>query len=516
MKFAIIAAGEGSRLAQEGVARPKPLVCLNGEPMIHRLIRIFCEAGAEEVVVIVNRLHPETEEYVRTLMETEFSGLIRLVVKTTPSSMHSFSELAPYLEDGPFCLTTVDTIFREDEFQDYIGEFERSDYDGLMAVTSYVDDEKPLYVGVGEGSDLRITGFYDTEPEDCRFISGGIYALRPRALQTLRRCMAEGQSRMRNFQRGLIQDGLRIHARPFSKILDVDHAGDILKAEDFLNLQNVKRKEILGISRSPRFSPASVERDKAIFDAVCRRLSDRAEHLRTLDEDELSDSDLRGYSDIFSMARGQEALRLLAGAEMRGTHVLNSALSIQHFTRARLVECFSENSIPQPPTAVISLKRGDAMPPIGFPLWLKRGNACAQELDDVCHVPTPAELPAALEGFRSRGLDEIVVCQHVEGDLVKFYGVEGTDFFYFCYPTRGEHFSKFGFERLNGAPKDYAFSRKKLKETADKAARLSGFTVYGGDCIVRSNGTFVIIDFNDWPSFSPCCEEASAAIASRI
>ena len=34
MHYAIIAAGEGSRLAQEGVARPKPLVLLNGVPMI--------------------------------------------------------------------------------------------------------------------------------------------------------------------------------------------------------------------------------------------------------------------------------------------------------------------------------------------------------------------------------------------------------------------------------------------------------------------------------------------------
>ena len=41
MHYGIIAAGEGSRLVQEGVALPKPLVGLNGEPMIGRLINIF-------------------------------------------------------------------------------------------------------------------------------------------------------------------------------------------------------------------------------------------------------------------------------------------------------------------------------------------------------------------------------------------------------------------------------------------------------------------------------------------
>ena len=39
---------------------------------------------------------------------------------------------------------------------------------------------------------------------------------------------------MRNFQRQLVADGLRLQAYRFPKILDVDHAGDIAKAEAFL------------------------------------------------------------------------------------------------------------------------------------------------------------------------------------------------------------------------------------------------------------------------------------------
>ena len=42
-------------------------------------------------------------------------------------------------------------------------------------------------------------------------------------------------SRMRNYQRQLIAEGLKLKAYPFSKIVDVDHAEDIKKAEDFLN-----------------------------------------------------------------------------------------------------------------------------------------------------------------------------------------------------------------------------------------------------------------------------------------
>jgi len=47
-------------------------------------------------------------------------------------------------------------------------------------------------------------------------------------------------------------------------------------------------------------------------------------------------------------------------------------------------------------------------------------------------------------------------------------------------------------------------------------ARAVGIKVYGGDCIVGEDGSFCIIDFNDWPSFSRCREDAATAIATLI
>lgn len=232
MKFAIIAAGEGSRLSQEGVALPKPLVQLNGVAMIDRLVHIFAQNGAEEVVVIINNEVEQTKAYV-TRMKERAEVPLRVVIKTTPSSMHSFYELSPYLKDDRFCLTTVDTIFRGKEFASFIEAFKKSDKDGMMAVTDYIDDEKPLYISTDDS--MRITGFHDTAVSGCKYISGGIYCLTPKAIGTLERCMSKGMSRMRNFQRELIAEGLWLDAYPFSKILDVDHASDIIKAETFLN-----------------------------------------------------------------------------------------------------------------------------------------------------------------------------------------------------------------------------------------------------------------------------------------
>lgn len=231
MNYAIIAAGEGSRLAQEGVAKPKPLVDICGEPMIGRLINLFCRCNAESISIIVNEQMTEVREYIESL---SLDIPLNLVVKTTPSSMHSFFELSRVIPKGRFCLTTVDTIFREQDFRPYIEAMEADErYDGMMAVTDYIDDEKPLYVQTDD--DLNITAFRDERYDGAKYISGGIYALNEKAIDVLADCMERGVARMRNFQRALVDAGLRLKAYPMGKILDVDHAGDIEKAENFIN-----------------------------------------------------------------------------------------------------------------------------------------------------------------------------------------------------------------------------------------------------------------------------------------
>ena len=264
MKYAIIAAGEGSRLAHEGVTLPKPLVRVGGEALIDRLFRIFMDNDAEEIVVVCNDRTTQVAQHLATVQRDGLNGRpvpLRFVVKSTPSSMHSFYEISPYLHGGPFVLTTVDTIFRETEFRDYIRAFSLCDADGLMGVTDFVDDEKPLWVGTvsrvesgalsveGGKRRVEITGFYDIPPsslhsplssllshssEERQFISAGIYGLKENALTTLNGCIERGEQRMRNFQRALISDGRRLLAFPFTKVLDIDHASDIEKATQFI------------------------------------------------------------------------------------------------------------------------------------------------------------------------------------------------------------------------------------------------------------------------------------------
>lgn len=64
---------------------------------------------------------------------------------------------------------------------------------------------------------------------------------------------------MRNFQRALVAAGCRLKARLFSKVLDIDHAGDIAKAESF---ERRVMKKVIAIYRAEKFSPNSVEKTR--------------------------------------------------------------------------------------------------------------------------------------------------------------------------------------------------------------------------------------------------------------
>ncbi len=211
--------------------------------MIGRLLDIFISSGAGRIAIVINEQMTEVHDYLASCAD-QSPVPVDLRVKTTPSSMHTYCEvadmLAPY---GRFITTTVDTIFRPEEFLRYSRAYSEApdNVAGMMAVTSYIDDEKPLYVATDEA--MRITGFYDAPHPDTRFISGGIYGLDARAAAVLRECLDNGVSRMRNFQRALagqapdghrVSPGLDIRAFDMGKIIDVDHASDIAAARDFL------------------------------------------------------------------------------------------------------------------------------------------------------------------------------------------------------------------------------------------------------------------------------------------
>src|SRR5260370_15412272 len=147
LKAGIIAAGDGSRLKSEGILSLKPLVEVKGVPLIERLILSYIRGGIEEIVCIVNESSLEVKRFVEA---KHFPIPVTFVVQTTPSSMHSLFALAPHLMEGQFLLSTVDSIFDDNELSQFLkySHGRVSSADGVLAVTNFVDDENPLYVQI--------------------------------------------------------------------------------------------------------------------------------------------------------------------------------------------------------------------------------------------------------------------------------------------------------------------------------------------------------------------------------
>ncbi|WP_243349537.1 hypothetical protein [Parabacteroides sp. FAFU027] len=275
----------------------------------------------------------------------------------------------------------------------------------------------------------------------------------------------------------------------------------------------MENRIIAGIKRRKEFSPNHVDNDAAIFALCVENLRINGFQVNLYEEEEFLTAD-NGEQIIFHMARHHSTLLKLKELEQSGCRVINSTRAIDNCGRLPMTGLFSKADIPQPRTVVIST---DSLTPITpFPqLWLKRCDAHTISADDVCFVETEADFNQKLAGFAKRGSTQIVVNEHLEGDLVKFYGVSGTPFFFWFYPYEMNH-SKFGQEEVNGEPRKYAFSETEFAKISHSAAHVLQLDIWGGDAIIAPDGKIRIIDFNDFPSFKPCREIAAKAIAGRV
>ncbi|SEG24360.1 ATP-grasp domain-containing protein [Parabacteroides chinchillae] len=274
---------------------------------------------------------------------------------------------------------------------------------------------------------------------------------------------------------------------------------------------------IAGIRRGNQFSPNHIGNDAAIFSLA-------AEHLRRLGctvneyiESDLITKDIREKA-IFNMVRDWQSIHKLQQMENNGYFIVNSGYGIENCTREKMTRLLMSNHISHPNSLILPTNEDptEALENAGFyNCWIKRGDFHAIHREDVTYVRNPEEAKSILKEYAIRGIPTAVINEHLVGDLIKFYGVTGTDFFYWFYPSNLHH-SKFGLEVINGTAKGIPFAEAALQQMCNDAAKVLNIHIYGGDCIVSEGGDIRLIDFNDWPSFAPCRDDAAPHIAKRI
>ncbi|MFT4223690.1 ATP-grasp domain-containing protein [Dysgonomonas sp.] len=279
----------------------------------------------------------------------------------------------------------------------------------------------------------------------------------------------------------------------------------------------MSKPRIAGVKRNTKYSPNHIGNDGMIFNLTAENLRRMGYEVSEYTEAELI---LMGEQEkyLFNMAREKSTLNYLKQIENNGAIVINSGFGVENCSRAAMTRLLIENGIPHPASIIVDvtedptdkLKQMDA-----DAFWIKRGDSHTIHREDVTYARNIAEAKSILQEFAFRDIPNAVINEHLVGDLVKFYGVADTGFFYWFYPF-DLSLTKFGLEAVNGSAKEFPFNVEALKKACDKAGEILDVKVYGGDCVVDSNGDFKIIDFNDWPSFAPCRDEAAPYIAECI
>lgn len=274
---------------------------------------------------------------------------------------------------------------------------------------------------------------------------------------------------------------------------------------------------IAGIMRAGAYSPNHIGNDAAIFNATADQLRKRGCTVNIYSEEQFNSGKVKERV-ILNMCREQESIKRLQDMEDDGCIVVNSGYGIENCTRERMTRILMGHNIPYPDSVIVNTDEAvvNQLRKAGINnCWIKRGDFHAMHKEDVSYVRHAEEAQEVLQEYFYRGIKRAVINRHLVGDLIKFYGIHNSLFFFWFYPFDEGH-SKYGLEAINGKSKGIDFDIERLKDICHDASEALGVEIYGGDCIVSPEGDIRIIDFNDWPSFAPCRNEAAPFIAKAV
>ncbi len=259
----------------------------------------------------------------------------------------------------------------------------------------------------------------------------------------------------------------------------------------------------LGVFREQEHSPERESDDEAILAAVAQELARRhGFDVRTIRPEGVRRIE-RVPDVIFYMCERRPVLERLERLQKRGALLINSPEGVRATFREAMLQRLADLPF-FPDTRLVATNAASN----GFRrVWVKRGDYHAIEKRDVQFAETPEDLRRIMADFQRREIARVLVQQHVDGDLIKFYGVRsprsGSRWFHWFY-HRDQHLRR------------HAFDRGRLQRLCEQAADRMHLEIFGGDAIVTAGGKLFVIDVNAWPSFALFRSTAAQHIADHI
>jgi dTDP-glucose pyrophosphorylase len=229
----VMAAGEGRRLRPLTERWAKPILPIDGRPVIATLLHELRAAGLRSITVVVGHL----AEQVRALIGDGSSFGVAVAYAEQPEPDGSADAISRALAAGaapPLVLTAADTVYTQGDLARFVEHAAKSDADGAIAVRrGHVPTPGKPGLRVEDG---RIVVVHDLDPE-LELTSAPLWALRPALVPYLDGLPGPPWELRDAYQRA-IDDGLAIASVEIGKTRDLTDPLDLVK-QNFLYLESM-------------------------------------------------------------------------------------------------------------------------------------------------------------------------------------------------------------------------------------------------------------------------------------
>ena len=173
MKCVLLAGGKGTRLSEETLEKPKPLVEIGGKPILWHIMKIYSHYEIKEFVICLGYKGEMIKKYFENIASDE--GWKCTFVDTGQETMTGgrLKRIQKYVENDTFCFTYGDTVnnVNINELIDF-----HKNMKTLATVTACIPPEK---YGILYLNGNMVENFKEKSKEEKNWVNGGYFVLEP-------------------------------------------------------------------------------------------------------------------------------------------------------------------------------------------------------------------------------------------------------------------------------------------------------------------------------------------------
>ena len=191
MKAVILAAGKGTRMRELTNARPKPMLLVQGKPILQHIIEGLRDHGVRNIFIVTGFQAEVVEEHFGE--GSQFGVHLEYGRQAVQDGTGKAPEVArPFIGQDSFLLTYGDILVKPETYGQMIARFEGGKFSGLVTVTgsqdvtkgglNFFDEEFCLKRLIEKPSAAELDGLQKggwLKPGQTAWYNAGIYIFRP-------------------------------------------------------------------------------------------------------------------------------------------------------------------------------------------------------------------------------------------------------------------------------------------------------------------------------------------------